>query len=39
MNSCLKLIVRKLDTILISAGNSNLEEMYDSLSIVTTLMA
>ena len=39
MNSCLKLIVRKLDTILISAGNSNLDEMYDSLGIVTTLMA
>ena len=39
LNSCLSLIVRKLGTILISAGNSNLDEMYDSLGIVVTLMA
>ena len=39
LNSVLRLIVSKLDTILITASNSNLVEMYDSLAIVTTLMA
>ena len=39
LKAVLKLIMRKLDTILISAGNSNLNEMYDALSIVITLMA
>jgi hypothetical protein len=33
------LIVRKFDTILISADNYNLVEMYDALNIVLTLMA
>jgi hypothetical protein len=39
LNSCLRLIVRKLDTILISSGNTNLTDMYDALNIVLTLMA
>jgi len=39
LKAALTLIMRKLNTILISAGNSNLNEMYDALSIVVTLMA
>ena len=39
LNAVLRLIMSKLDTILIVAGSSNLDEIYDSLAIVSTLMA
>jgi hypothetical protein len=39
LKAVLKLIIRKLATILVAAGSSNLDEMYDSLAIVITLMA
>jgi len=39
LNSCLKLVTRKFDTVLLSDDNENLHAIYDTLNIVLTLMA